>query len=180
MALKSVWPFADADDLARDRLGQDPNTGIQTERWGGFTAQDWRVYRSGITADDDVAAFTLLDAARPFIKQPKIEWLVLAPPSVTSYTITVIRYIFRRATDTHGHSKGFTFHRGVTEEVIAVSAGADRIVQQTRQSDPCALAITDITPASPSDAPTGVARPHNPAGVPPGFMVFWRPASLSS
>lgn len=154
----------------------DRQSGAQINRFSGRKAAPWRVARSRVSAAETVVAATVLNAAI-VSDHNRVQWLVLVPPGVTGYTVTVGRWLYQLTPIER--TQGFTFDRFVQDESVVVGSGIDTLLYQRPERDPIVVLITAIT-GVPTGPPPGVAKPNNPnypvASDDDGFVVLWRPA----
>jgi len=149
-----------------DPSSPDQQSGNQVDRFGGVGAGGWRFYKF-VTAVEAVPVNRLVCIT--LSQHRAVEWLVLPPPGVTDYDVLVGRWI-------QGTIGPLVVDKFIPDGDYNGNLLAPLLVRQRIERDPFCLVI-DTVVGAPAGPVVGVTRPSNPAPIPNGFVVLYRPAS---
>ena len=187
MAFFDAFPIGDLQNEHNDH-GADAQSGVNIRRFEGAGSMPWQVYRYRVGnggTPDAVPPAGALDNFRAGVidaTHQRIQWLVLPPPGVTDYSVTLGRRLYSAGLP-NDKTKGFTFDRFIVEPGYPIVAGSGTAIfleYQRVERDPLFCLITAIT-GTPTGIPTGMTKPNNPnfpdvGGDDDGFVILWRPA----
>jgi len=171
----SFPPVPEVAEQTRLPTPLDSGPRTLTDRFGNLRAGGWRIYRDKITAVD---TFATLPAWRAHTESKRVEFLVIRPPSVTSFAVQLGRVIGVTAGD--AGARGYTLQQLHLEQVSGLVTGRSwsGIIDRQRDLVWCGIHTLNGTADTIADVAgeLSISKPNDAAGVQAGFIILARDA----